>query len=155
MPVVVLPAVPVLCHRVVQLQSLALSMRCDLVKLVVLSSICFVALCCDACVNFLSGNLAISIQLGLAPGYLFGSFYRIAFTFFHVYLAPDPSLPLQIGFREWSLSPPTRLQNPSDLPVESSDPSTDFPLKVILLGLLTVFKVHKLRPLLTNSNLFP
>lgn len=38
-----------------------------------------------------------------------------------------------------------RLQDPSDLPVASSALSTDFPLKGKVLGLLAVFKSHKIR----------
>lgn len=38
-----------------------------------------------------------------------------------------------------------RLQDPSDLPVASSALSTDFPLKGKGLGLLAIFKSHKIR----------
>lgn len=98
----VLPArVPVFRYYAVQLQSLALSVLRDLSKPVILVSVCIVALHCDADVKSLSGNLAISIQLGVAPECLFASFSSIAFTFFHVHLVLSPTLPLPIGFREW------------------------------------------------------
>lgn len=38
-----------------------------------------------------------------------------------------------------------RLEDPSDLPVASSALSTDFPLKGKVLGLLAIFKSHKIR----------
>lgn len=66
---------------------------CDLRKLddVVLLSVCSVGIGLDAYVNALSGNSAISIQLGTGPEFYFVPFTALHSHFlFHVYLEPSP-----------------------------------------------------------------
>lgn len=62
-----------------------------------------------------------------------------------MFLEPSP-LAAFIDWLQRTTFTTDRRQDPSDLPMESSALSTNFPLKGKVLGLLATFKSHKIRP---------